>query len=106
VGMTLNVTPVVTNENTVYLKLDLTRSTKAASDAGKTSSNAKTEMFVKSGLTAVVGGIYESSQDDLATGVPGLRQIPVLGKLFEASDKITNKNELMMFITPTILRPL
>lgn len=106
VGMTLQVTPVVTNENTVYLKLDLTRSTKSAADAGKTQSNAKTEMFVKSGLTAVVGGIYESSQDDKATGVPGLRQIPVLGKLFEASDKITEKNELMMFITPTILRPL
>jgi type IV pilus assembly protein PilQ len=106
VGMTLAVTPTVTNENTISLKLNLTRSTKAASDAGKTASNAKTEMIVKSGLTAVVGGIYESSQDDTATGVPGLRQIPVLGKLFEASDKITNKNELMMFITPTILRPL
>lgn len=106
VGMTLSVTPIVTNENTVYMKLDLTRSTKAPVDAGQTKSNAKTEMFVKSGLTAVVGGIYESSQDDNMAGVPGLRQIPVLGKLFEASDKTTSKNELMMFITPTILKPL
>lgn len=104
VGLTLGVTPVATNEGTVNLTLNLSRST--AQGVGSQSRSATTQLFVRSGATAVVGGIYEALSSDIEEGVPGIRRIPIIGALFEAKQTERSKNEMMIFVTPTILKAL
>ena len=106
-GITLNVTPIVSNEGTVTLKLNLERSFLPRVDAaGPDSRNAATKLIVKSGQTAVIGGIFESQGREAVSGVTGLKDIPILGGLFKGSSEDKLKNELVMFVTPTILKPV
>lgn len=105
VDLTLSVTPTATNEGTISLKLQVNRGIQQGTD-GTLSSNANTSLFVRSGATAVVGGIYASASQENEEGVPGLRSIPVIGSLFQAKQKSNDKNELVIFVTPTILKPL
>ena len=87
------------------LHLSLNRSASSGAQ-GTSNRTASTDLFVKSGSTAVVGGIYETQDNENNDGVPGLRSIPVLGSLFESRSTIKSKSELMIFVTPTILKPL
>lgn len=103
-GVNLSVTPVATNQGTVNMKLTLTRN--QANGVGTSDRQANTELFIKSGSTAVVGGIYLTNTVEDDDGVPVLRSIPVLGSLFESKSQTKQKSELMMFLTPTILKPL
>lgn len=106
-GITLRVTPVVSNEGTVTLNLDLTREFLPRVDSvGPDSRVASTKLIVRSGQTAVVGGIFESQSREAVSGVTGLKDIPILGGLFKGSGEDKFKNELVMFVTPTILKPV
>lgn len=107
VGVILKVTPQVSNEGTVTLDLDIERSFKAQFDApAPDRRNAKTKVIVKSGQTAVIGGIFETTAIDGSSGVPGLRDIPILGFLFKGQVQQKDKNELVIFVTPRILQPI
>ncbi len=65
---------------------------------------AKTQVLLANGETTVLGGIYENETTEVVTGVPYLQDIPILGWLFKSkSDKYTKK-ELLVFITPKIIR--
>jgi type IV pilus assembly protein PilQ len=105
VGVTLGVTPVANNGGTVKMLMNIQRSAPAGGGAIATRS-AQTELFVRSGTTAVIGGIYNTTLDDSESGVPVLRHVPVFGTLFKRTDTTQAKSELLMFVTPTILRPL
>jgi type IV pilus assembly protein PilQ len=59
---------------------------------------------VGDGQTVVLGGILETSKSKSADKVPFLADIPVLGNLFKSTTDINNKSELLIFITPKILR--
>ncbi len=104
-GLDMAIRPTITNENTVYLKINFTRSTPKA-DNGENSTTTSTELYVRSGLTAVLSGAYESLSTNLDTGVPGLREIPILGGLFNNNQKREETTETMLFVSPTILKPL
>lgn len=67
---------------------------------------AMTELLVRDGETAVLGGIYEITQETTETGLPLLKDIPLLGWLFKKNTKTDNKTELLIFVTPTILKNL
>ena len=67
---------------------------------------ATTELLVRDGETAVIGGIYEITQADNNSGVPLLRHIPLLGWLFKRTTKSDNKTELLIFVTPKIIKNL
>jgi type IV pilus assembly protein PilQ len=71
-----------------------------------TKREAVTELLVREGETVVLGGIYEATQEDDTTGIPGLQSIPLLGRLFKHTAKTDNKTELLIFITPTLLKNL
>ena len=68
--------------------------------------SARTEVLVKDRETAVLGGIYEISQTENTSGIPVLKDIPLLGWLFKNMAKQDTKTELLIFITPTILKNL
>ena len=61
-------------------------------------------MLLDDGQTVVLGGILTTTETDNETKVPWLGDIPVLGNLFKTTQKINNKDELMIFVTPKIVR--
>lgn len=107
VGVILDVTPLVSNEGTVSLNLNITRSFVARVDSkAPDERKASTQVIVKSGQTAVIGGIFESTNIVGKSGVPGFRDLPILGTLFQSESESKVKNELVIFVTPTILKPV
>jgi type IV pilus assembly protein PilQ len=60
--------------------------------------------MVGDGQTVVLGGILETDRSETVTKVPYLGDIPVLGHLFKSTTTINKKNELLIFVTPKILR--
>jgi type IV pilus assembly protein PilQ len=65
---------------------------------------ATTEVLVKDGETTVIGGILETSQAKTIEGVPWFKNIPILGWLFKRQSRTETNNELLIFITPTIVK--
>lgn len=105
--MELNVTPEVANNGVVQLKVDITREFLGAirddGTASPHSRSAKTKVMVKSGQTAVIGGIYQNDGSQLETGVPFLKDIPIIGFLFRGRTFHKDKTELLLFLTPRVL---
>jgi len=63
-----------------------------------------TQVLVNDGETVVLGGIFETERRDEESKVPILGDIPGLGRLFKRTNAISNKRELLIFVTPKILR--
>ncbi len=63
-----------------------------------------TSISVQSGDTIVIGGLIQENNSDGNVGVPGLRNLPVLGPLFGTTTKSSNRTELIVLITPTAVR--
>lgn len=64
----------------------------------------KTQVTVKNGETIVLGGIFQRQSSNMADKVPGLGDVPLLGALFKRSSKQHKKRELVIFITPTLIK--
>ncbi|HFK7185795.1 DNA uptake porin HofQ [Serratia odorifera] len=64
----------------------------------------KTQVTVKNGETVVLGGIFQRQRSHGADKVPGLGDVPLLGSLFKQSSKQHKKRELVIFITPTLIK--
>lgn len=105
VGVNLDVKPLISSIGTVNLDLKIERSASTAT-GGRTQREIKTNIIVKSGETAVIGGVFTSDVTNRRTGIPGLKDIPVLGTLFRTDSNSTQKTELMFFISPRILKTL
>ena len=111
--LTLKVTPQITDAGTVILNLEVqndspdfsrTVGTGAAAVPPINTQSAKTIVLVKDGATAVIGGIYQSTEQTARQNTPFLANIPVLGYLFR-NNSIRNENtELLLFITPRIVK--
>ena len=63
----------------------------------------QTQVLVENGGTVVLGGIYEQSERTTVTKVPWLGDLPVIGFLFRKTDRINDRTELLIFITPRIV---
>ena len=63
-----------------------------------------TQVVVNDGETVVLGGVYETELRNVVTKVPGLGNIPGLGYLFRSKSQTNNNAELLIFVTPKILR--
>ena len=63
-----------------------------------------TEVLVENGGTVVIGGIYEQQESNQTTKIPVLGDLPYVGFLFKQNQKFDNKSELLVFITPRILK--
>jgi type IV pilus assembly protein PilQ len=107
----LNVTPHVTAEGTILLDIDIQKREPqlalliaGATNAPIATREARTRVFVRDGGTAVIGGIYQVSTNDSRDRVPGLANIPILGHLFRNKETSNTNEELLIFITPRIIR--
>lgn len=105
--LSLEVTPQVTRDNNIRLKIRATKDRPLPAVAAGIpidKKEASTEVIVRDGETAVIGGIYEIEDSDSVTGVPVLRRVPLLNWLFKKDTRIDKKSELLIFITPKIIR--
>jgi type IV pilus assembly protein PilQ len=107
VDLLLEVTPNVTPDNRIVMKIFVTKNDVAeqTEDGPALSTNeAETELLIENGDTIVIGGIVKSTITYGEKGIPGLRKIGVLGWLFKSQSKTDSKNELLIFITPRIVQ--
>ena len=110
--LSLKVTPLITPDNRVVLDLDVSDDTVGANVQSATGGSVpsidtreiQTQVLVNDGQTVVLGGILETTKSKSANKVPFLADVPVLGNLFKSTININNKTELLIFITPKILR--
>jgi type IV pilus assembly protein PilQ len=106
-GIILNVTPHVTG-NQVLLDMRAERSdaVPASSDIGVvfTTQNATTQVLVDDGETAVIGGLTVTEKSRVRTGIPLLMDLPVLGALFRNTREEEKKRDLLIMVTPHIIR--
>jgi len=65
---------------------------------------ASTEIIVKDGETAVIGGIVVSDKADSESGIPFFKDIPIIGWLFKNKSASDSQTELLIFITPNIVK--
>ena len=105
----LEVTPHITADKRINLVIDVQKDepdwTKTVQDVPAiTTKNAHTELLVNDGDTVVIGGIIKTTKSSSDTGVPWLSKIPLLGWLFKSTKKSDDKEELLIFITPRIVK--
>lgn len=103
----LTVTPQITPDDKVGMKVSVSQDTVGNIYSGVPSINTKkvdTQVLVENGGTVVIGGVYTQDLSDSKEQVPLLGDIPVLGWLFKTDTTIKSKKELLVFITPKILK--
>lgn len=107
-GIILNVTPHIVGNSQVMLDLHAERSNIAAapSDLGFTfqTQEAQTQVLVENGETAVIGGLTIVEKSTARAGIPVLMNLPVIGALFRQEQKRENKRDLLIMVTPHIVR--
>ncbi len=110
VGLTLRVRPQVgeggTVRMTVYQEDSSVKPTAEASTNGPTTSKSsiETTVVVDDGQTLVLGGLLKESDEENASQVPLLGDIPVIGHLFKSTRRAKTKTNLMVFLRPVVLR--
>jgi len=110
--LSLKVKPLITPDNRIMLDLEVRKDavgTVVVTSGGVNvpsidTRTMTTSVLVGDGQTVVLGGILETTRSDTENKVPYLGDIPVLGYLFKSSIKTNKKNELLIFVTPKILR--
>lgn len=111
--LVLTVTPQITEAGTVIMDISVQKNEPApglaiAGSAGSAlnTRSARTRLMVRDGGTSVIGGIYQTSENDSRTRLPFVHQIPILGALFRTHDVQSSHDELLIFITPRIVRAI
>jgi len=111
IATTLQVTPRVNNAG--YITMDIVQT---IDDLGGTVQQAgftqpiintrvaRTSVVVKDGETVVIGGFMRDRIEEIETGLPILKDLPILGHLFRRTEKAKSRTELMVFLTPRIVR--
>ena len=103
----LTVTPQITPDDRVGMKLSVHQDTVGSIFSGVPSINTKkveTQVLVDNGGTVVIGGIYTQDLSDSKEQIPLLGDIPILGWLFKTDTVSKAKKELLVFITPKIVK--
>jgi len=110
--LSLKVTPQITPDNRIILDLDVKKDSVGKDVVASGGVNVPaintqeiaTQVLVNDGQTVVLGGILQTTSSDNSTKVPFLGDVPILGNLFKTTTKVDNKDELLIFVTPKIVR--
>ncbi len=106
----LKVTPHITADRNIILDLDITKNAPETSITSRfgipsiSKKEAKTQILLHDGETAVIGGIFQIEKSKSRVGVPFLSKIPVIGWLFRRSHTEDKRTELLIFLTPRIIQ--
>jgi len=105
-NLSLDVTPDIKPNNVIELKVKVNKDepTAVGGQTGINTKSVETIARVKDGETLVLGGIYENTLKKEKSGVPGLRKIPILGWLFGSDLMSDRTDELLILITPRIIK--
>ena len=110
--LSLTVTPQITPDNNIIMDLAVHKDSVgeiiSTGGLGGTvpsidTRNVETQVLVADGQTVVLGGIYETERRETVTKVPFLGDVPFVGFLFRSKQRVDNKTELLIFVTPRIL---
>jgi general secretion pathway protein D len=112
VGLTLEIQPTIYLDGDVAIKvgLEVSNITNQITTSSGTvaytigTRNANTTLRLKDGETQILAGLIQDSDTRSASGIPGLSQIPVVGRLFGSNHGDREKNEVVLSITPRIIR--
>lgn len=106
--LSLNVTPQITPDDRIIMDLTITNDTVGSltvNDVPTIDTNEiTTQVLVDNGETLVLGGVYEETNVESEERTPVLGEIPVVNWLFKKTSKKTDKSELLIFITPKIVK--
>ena len=105
--LSLKVKPQITPDDKVIMKLNINKDSRGADTTAGPAIDTKqitTEVLVDNGGTLVIGGIYTQDERSTTTKVPVLGELPYVGFLFRQNTKSDNRAELLVFITPKILK--
>ncbi len=109
VPLRLAITPQITDQGTVILKVVAENSSTAtivgSAAPAINSQSMTTEVVVPDGGTTVIGGVLFDDERESQDRTPGLASVPLLGNLFKRKGVQRNTNEILFFITPRITRP-
>jgi len=107
----LDVTPQVTAEGTVMMDINIQKrnpefglTVAGATNAPISTKEARTRVIVRDGGTTVIGGIYEVTTNQGEDRVPGLANVPIIGHLFKNRRRSDENSELLIFITPRVIK--
>ena len=104
----LTVTPHVTADEKIFMKVEATKNSIGTILTGVgpsiVTSEASTELLMNNGSTTVLGGLTAHSHTANREAVPFLADIPFIGWLFRVTSKFDEVDELLIFITPTIVK--
>jgi type IV pilus assembly protein PilQ len=105
-NLKLEVTPQITPEGNIILTLDVNKDTVGQATTAGFAINTKhvqTEVLVENGGTVVIGGIFELTETSDESRVPVLGEVPYVGALFRTRNRVANKTEMLVFITPKMI---
>ncbi|MCA1324198.1 type IV pilus secretin PilQ family protein [Herbaspirillum sp. alder98] len=105
-NLKLEVTPHITPDGNVILNVDVnkdSRGTATPNGLAINTKHVKTQVQVENGGTVVIGGIYTKIETERETRVPLLGEIPLLGRLFRHNARVSDKTEMLIFLTPRIV---
>ena len=104
----LTVTPQITPDDRIILELDVTNNSRGDPTPGGPpaidTESIQTQVIVNDGETLVLGGLYQTRTDLIQLKTPVLGDLPLVGRLFRNSARTNDKDELLIFITPKIIR--
>jgi type IV pilus assembly protein PilQ len=105
--LSLKVKPQITPDDNVIMKLNINKDSRGTDTIAGPAIDTKqltTEVLVENGGTLVIGGIYTQDERSTTTKIPVLGELPYVGFLFKQNSKADERRELLVFITPKILK--
>ncbi|HEU0151900.1 MAG TPA: type II secretion system secretin GspD [Arenimonas sp.] len=110
-GVILTVTPRISRDGTVFMEIEQEVSSPGAPRAGDPTGNVPinkrsliTEAAIKSGETVMLAGLITEGSTDGSSGIPGLSRLPVVGGLFGTKTRDSNRSEVIILVTPRVIR--
>ncbi len=107
VGTSLDITPTINEDG--YVNLQVAQQVSNATSELQfgapviSTREATTQLFVRNGQTVVIGGLVDRQTDRTRSGIPLLKDIPILGYLFGSTRETVGNSELFLFLTPYIV---
>ena len=110
IGIKLSVIPHINQDDRVTLDLvpavsDLSSQATVQGGIVIVTAEASTRVIVGNGETAIIGGLIRTNESSVVSGIPILMDIPFLGHLFKKTNNVREERELLIFVTPKIIRP-